>query len=92
MNTQFVNLINLVPVISSRIWDRMALPLLIRSRLALLRHSSKSTIRRKAGNAVARNSTVARSGSLSSTLEKLYVWEKKLYSEVKVELILQEST
>ncbi|RRT75396.1 hypothetical protein B296_00017539 [Ensete ventricosum] len=92
MNTEFVNLINLVPVISSRIWDRMALPLLIRSRLSPSRHSRKSTTRRKAGNAVAQNSTVARSGSLSATLEKLYVWEKKLYSEVKVELIIQEST
>ncbi|URD94268.1 DUF630 DUF632 domains containing protein [Musa troglodytarum] len=61
------------------IWDRMALPWLIHSRLSPSRHSSKSTIRRKAGNAVAQNSTVARSGSLSSTLEKLYVWEKKLY-------------
>lgn len=26
----------------------------------------------------------AKPGSLSSTLEKLYVWEKKLYEEVKV--------
>ncbi|CAL9749774.1 unnamed protein product [Musa acuminata subsp. burmannicoides] len=78
-------------VISSRIWDRMALPLLICSRLSPSRHSSKSTIRRKAGHAVARNSTVARSGSLSSTLEKLYVWEKKLYSEVKDEEKLRVS-
>ncbi|KAE9448648.1 hypothetical protein C3L33_19458, partial [Rhododendron williamsianum] len=28
---------------------------------------------------------VVRSGSLSSTLQKLYLWEKKLYEEVKVE-------
>lgn len=27
---------------------------------------------------------VVRSGSLSSTLQKLYLWEKKLYEEVKV--------
>lgn len=27
-------------------------------------------------------------GSLSSTLEKLYVWEKKLYKEVKVLMAL----
>lgn len=31
---------------------------------------------------------VVRSGSLSSTLHKLYLWEKKLYEEVKVSWFL----
>lgn len=29
-----------------------------------------------------------RSGNLSSTLKKLYMWEKKLYDEVKVGCVL----
>lgn len=33
-----------------------------------------------------------RSGNLSSTLNKLYLWEKKLYGEVKVHVSCQPRT
>ncbi|RRT85631.1 hypothetical protein GW17_00000896 [Ensete ventricosum] len=42
-----------------------------------------SSVSRKAGNCNPENNDTVESGNLSSTLEKLYLWEQKLYKEVK---------
>ncbi|WOL11919.1 hypothetical protein Cni_G20683 [Canna indica] len=76
-------------VFSSRILGHMDLPLRIKSLASLSQYLTKNTKRRKASNAGAENHPTARSGNLSSTLEKLYVCEKKLYKEVKDEQKLQ---
>ncbi|XP_020112241.1 uncharacterized protein LOC109726843 [Ananas comosus] len=74
-------------VLFSRILDPLALPLLTPPRLSCkpLRRRKMSSSRRKPGNGDSRKQVGMSSGNLSSTLEKLYVWEKKLYKEVKEE-------
>ncbi|KAJ6805768.1 uncharacterized protein M6B38_177770 [Iris pallida] len=70
-------------VISSRILEPMGLSMLTSSRLSL-KLSRHSASRNKDIHVNTRKDNDTKFGSLSSTLEKLYVWEKKLYKEVKV--------
>ncbi|XP_072950943.1 protein ALTERED PHOSPHATE STARVATION RESPONSE 1-like isoform X1 [Typha angustifolia] len=67
--------------------DSMTLPVLLSSCLPFkcLQCRTASTSRSKGSNGYSDNQTGMRSGSLSSTLDKLSVWEKKLYKEVKDE-------
>ncbi|KAG9458824.1 hypothetical protein H6P81_003332 [Aristolochia fimbriata] len=48
-------------------------------------HPSRTSKMGKTGHGNFRSPISMKSGSLSSTLEKLYMWEKKLYKEVKDE-------
>ena len=79
-----VSLINLGAVIFARILDSVAL-----STLTSLNHPSND-VRHPDANVSIANEAVhsgyinVKSDDLSATLEKLYVWEKKLYKEVKV--------
>nr|XP_010930667.1 nitrate regulatory gene2 protein [Elaeis guineensis] len=78
-------------VIPSRIWRPMALTMLTSSRPSFKhsRRSAANTIRSRASNGISEKHMGTKSGDLSSTLEKLYVWEKKLCKEVKDEEKLQ---
>lgn len=49
-----------------------------------------SSVSREAGNCNPENNDIVESGNLSSTLEKLYLWEQKLYKEVKVQASLDQ--
>lgn len=53
------------------------------------RRSAASTIRSRSSNGISEKHMGMKSGNLSSTMEKLYVWEKKLCKEVKVQLIVR---
>lgn len=72
-------------VILSRIQYLVA-PSSVSSQPPLIRLDPKTVKMAKAyaGSSSPGNDFDMKSGSLSSTLEKLYVWEKKLYKEVKV--------
>ncbi|WOL01530.1 hypothetical protein Cni_G10247 [Canna indica] len=70
-------------VVSSRIFGSISLPWLVRSHS--LKWSQRSNVSRRRKPSTANNHTTTRSSSLSSTLEKLYLWEKKLFKEVKDE-------
>lgn len=84
-----MNLIIIAAVVSSRILEPVGLSMLASSRPFKHSQSSVTTAMRNTANpATSGNRFGMKTGSLSSTLEKLYVWEQKLYKEVKVHLIL----
>ncbi|KAK1266139.1 hypothetical protein QJS04_geneDACA009112 [Acorus gramineus] len=70
-------------VIYSRIWDSLALSLWTSSR-SVPRNSRYARRTASSYRGDAKKVNGMKSGSLSSTLAKLYEWEKKLYKEVKV--------
>ncbi|URE36734.1 DUF630 DUF632 domains containing protein [Musa troglodytarum] len=69
--------------ISCRILDPITLPVPLPSKRP--QHTNMSSVSREAGNCNPENNDIVESGNLSSTLEKLYLWEQKLYKEVKDE-------
>lgn len=86
---EILNLIYLVPVVISRIFYPMTLRVLIHSHpFKRSKHSIVST-KQKASNS--NNHVAGISSNLSSVLEKLYLWEKKLFKEVKVWTPVQEN-
>ncbi|XP_010268975.1 PREDICTED: uncharacterized protein LOC104605784 [Nelumbo nucifera] len=77
----------ILKVISSRILDFIPLPILASSQSPSkqLHRAVPSTVRTDKASSGGSDTIDVQSGSLSSTLEKLYAWEKKLYKEVKDE-------
>ncbi|CAL9041094.1 protein ROLLING AND ERECT LEAF 2-like isoform X1 [Musa acuminata AAA Group] len=69
--------------ISSRILDPITLPVPLPFKRQ--QQTNMSSVSREAGNCNPENNDIVESGNLSSTLEKLYLWEQKLYKEVKDE-------
>lgn len=79
-----MNPVSLVAAIFSWILDFMALPVLVSSQ-----NSHGSVLERNnMGHAASESHTNMKFSNLSSTLEKLYEWEKKLYKEIKVLLVV----
>ncbi|ONK57629.1 uncharacterized protein A4U43_C09F2460 [Asparagus officinalis] len=72
-------------VVSSRIWEPMGLSILSTRPFKHSQSSATRPTKNRNNPAVSENRIGIKPGNLSSTLEKLYVWEKKLYKEVKDE-------